>query len=64
MKCMLIQEHQNRSNWSFDKNAKDFSGTGFSAFFGEEFHIEYILKGVGKLNFCISVNFYLSLSTL
>lgn len=42
MKCMLIQEHQNRSNWSFDKNAKDFSGTGFSAFFGEEFHIEYI----------------------
>ena len=45
MNCMPIQEHQNSSNWCFDRNAKDFSGTGFSAFFGEGFHIEYILKG-------------------
>jgi len=47
MKCMLIQEHQNRSNWSFDKNAKDFSGTGFSAFFWRRIpHRIYIERGL------------------
>ena len=64
MKCMLIQEHQNRSNWSFDKNAKDFSGTGFSAFFWRRIPHWIYWKGVGNLNFCISVNFYLSLYLL
>ena len=64
MKCTLIQEHQNSSNWCFDKNAKDFSGTGFSAFFWRRIPHWIYWKGVGNLNFCISVNFYLSLYLL